>query len=357
MRKSGVLRFKRVSACNKHLLDMMKGYLLPATLLMFVGLMLAFPSHYLDSARKGLASFSSNVLPAIFPFVFLSNLMAKTSIIDDISKAFEKPIKKLFGVTRQGGFVLFSSLICGYPVGSATICELYTSGAITESEAKSYIPLSSTASPIFILATVGGALFSDKNVGVIILLSHYVATFLNGILWRFITKSRERRGGGANVEKKRVSEGEITHARASVHTHTSNNENIVGDAVAKATSSMLAVGGYIVLFGLVVDTLTLIPQFDTLPFSVKSAICSLIEMTRGVVYASNISSKPLAVALATLSVTFGGLSVNLQNYHFLSRCKCSVKEVILPKISQGIFAFFVSNIFSIIFFNIFGIKG
>jgi hypothetical protein len=135
-----------------------------------------------------------------------------------------------------------------------------------------------------------------------------------------------------------------------------NNDNIISDALIKSVSSMFAVGGYIVIFGLIVDTLCLLPFFDALPHEIKGATYALIEMSRGVAEARNISNKSLAIALSSFAVTFGGISVNLQNFHYLSKCKCTLKDVILPKFSQGILAFFVAIIFSIIFFNIFGIK-
>lgn len=377
------VRTERRSKIVKSIFEGVKGYILPLTLLVFAGLMLAFPSHYLDSARKGLATFSSSVLPAIFPFAFLSNLMAKTSIIDDISRAFEKPVKKLFGVSKEGAFVLFSSLICGYPVGSATIEQLHASGAISDEDAKSFVPFSSTASPIFVLATVGGALFENVTIGCLILISHYVGTLLNGVLWRFVAKSRERRNHivkdgnltisvpKTHIVSSRTREHNACEGVASVCTRNpsagasnmgvggcfNNKENIVGDAMVRATSSMLAVGGYIVLFGLVVDTLNLIPKFALLPFEVKSVVSALIEMSRGVAEARFVQARWLGAALATFAITFGGVSVNLQNYHYLSRCNCTLKDVILPKISQGILAFLVAIIFSIFFFNIFGIKG
>ena len=367
MENATAFQNKRYNGNKWGILRSFKGYLLPFSLLVFAGLMLAFPSHYLASATKGLAVFSSSVLPAIFPFAFISNLMAKTSIIEDISRAFERPVKRLFGASKSGAFVLFSSLICGYPVGSATIKQLYTAGVISDEEAKSYIPFSSTASPIFLLATVGGALFENVAVGGLILLSHYVATLLNGVLWGIVAKHRQRHGSCAGdgntpfvgAKTQNLSSCECAHyARASATSVRINNkENIVGDAMMSATSSMLAVGGYIVLFGLVVDTFHLIPNFGLLPPEVKSVLSALIEMSRGIAEARMVSVKWLSVALATFSVTFGGMSVNLQNYHYLNGCNCSLKDVILPKISQGILAFFVAIIFSLIFFNIFGIKG
>ena len=113
-----------------------KPYILPLILLVFIGLMLAFPTHYLTATRKGLSLFAHSILPAIFPFLFLSSVLGKTDFIKDVSRAFEKPIKFLFGTSSYGAYVLFSSLICGYPVGALTTYELYKDGRISSRDAR-----------------------------------------------------------------------------------------------------------------------------------------------------------------------------------------------------------------------------
>ena len=342
------------TSCNKR--ARIKDYILPCVLLVFAGLMLAFPTHYLEGARKGLAIFSSSVLPAIFPFVFISTLISNTNIIDKLSTAFSRPVKALFGVSPYGAYVLFSSLISGYPVGAVTTLELYEKGLISSEEAKSYIPFSSTASPIFVIATIGGAMFQSVSVGGIILLSHYTATLLNGILWRVVSRSRLRLKSNTNKHRNPPTSLDQACAHTLTCERDNNKENIISDAVIKSVTSMLAVGGYIVLFGLVADTLWLLPSFEEIPQLVRSVLCAFIEMSRGVAEARNITEKWLGIGLSAFAVSFGGISVNLQNFHYLSMCKCTLKEVILPKLSQGILAFFTAIIFSIIFFNIFGIK-
>ncbi|MBR7162943.1 MAG: hypothetical protein IKD35_03105, partial [Clostridia bacterium] len=176
-------------------------------------------------------------------------------------------------------------------------------------------------------------------------------------LWRFVMKARERRNESIKSANTPISEAQKPVAHTRTRICDNNKENVVGDAMVRATTSMLAVGGYFVLFGMVVDTLHLLPFFDTLPLEVRSILSAVIEMSRGAVEARGVSSMWLSVGLSAFSITFGGASVGLQNYHYLSQCNCTLRDVILPKISQGIFAFFMGVIFSIIFFNIFGIKG
>ena len=323
----------------------LKDFALPLVIIVFMGLMLAFPEHYMKATGRGLALFASNVLPAMFPFLFLNTMLSNTRAIPFINKAFEKPVNKIFGVVKEGAFVLISALICGYPVGAVTTARLYENGDISRDDAKSFLPFTSLAGPIFILSTVS-SVFGDKNVGLVVLISHYVGTLINGLVWRFASHTRAR--------KRNHIENDVALNTSSILStdFEKSTNNLLGEAVTSSALSMLTVGGYIVLFGLVVDTFALLPFWGDLPAILRVVFTFPVEMTRGVVEASTLTSLPLAVGFATLSVTFGGVSVLAQQYHFLSRCNCGVFDLILPKISQGILGFFSALIFSIIIFNI-----
>ena len=322
----------------------LKDFAMPLVIIVFMGLMLAFPEHYMKATGRGLALFASNVLPAMFPFLFLNTMLSNTKAIPFINKAFEKPVNKIFGVVKEGAFVLISALICGYPIGAVTTARLYENGDISRDDVRSFLPFTSLAGPVFILSTVS-SIFEDKNVGLVVLISHYVGTFINGLLWRFVSHTRARKRN--HIENGRVAQNTSTILSADLATH-----NLLGEAVTSSALSMLTVGGYIVLFGLVVDTFTLLPFWGDLPAILRVVFTFPVEMTRGVVEASTLASLPLAVGFATLSVTFGGVSVLAQQYHFLSKCNCGVFDLILPEISQGILGFFSALIFSIIIFNI-----
>ena len=324
----------------------LKDFAVPLVIIVFMGLMLAFPEHYMKASGRGLALFASTVLPAMFPFLFLNTMLSNTRAIPFINKAFEKPVNKIFGVVKEGAFVLISALICGYPVGAVTTARLYESGDITSEDVRSFLPFTSLAGPVFILSTVS-SVFGDKNVGLVVLISHYVGTLINGLLWRFVSHTRARKRN--HIENSPVA---INNSTLSADFEKSGGYNLLGEAVTSSALSMLTVGGYIVLFGLMVDTFALLPFWGDLPTILRVLFTLPIEMTRGVVEASTLASLPLAVGFATLSVTFGGVLVLAQQYHFLSRCNCGVFDLILPKISQGILGFFSALIFSIIIFNI-----
>lgn len=284
----------------------------------FMGFMLAKPDYYLDSARRGLSLFASSVLPSLFPFYFCSLLLTYMGAVSAISKVGAKGVKLMYNAPKESAYVLFLSMLCGYPVGASTIYELYDAGAITQKDAKTVCSFCSTSGPVFMIGTIGGAIFSDGKVGVIVLIAHYLGAIVNGLIYR-----------------KKKSDPD-----AHVFAHADDVDGLLSKAISKATINMLYVGGYIVICGMIIDTLELVGIRNALSGlgnasePILSCIYSLIEMTRASIECSKCSNLQLGVTLCTGAVSLGGLSVTMQNYTFLSKCGVGFFELLLKKGTQ-----------------------
>lgn len=301
----------------------MKKIPLVLSVLIFMILIVVKPDYFTSSAKNGLALFFSFVLPAIFPFFFCSLLLTKIGGAYTIAKIFGKPVSKLFCVPEITAFPAFISVVSGYPAGASTVKNLHDSGYLTSDEVKRTLSITSTSGPLFVLGTVGG-IFQNKTIALVILLSHYLATFLNGLIWR-------RKGGETRRD----------------FLHVESVDSDISDVIGSSALSMLSVGGYIVICNMLIDALALIPI--SLSPAVSSILFGMIEMTRGALLSSYIPYLPLSIAVATAVVTFGGLSVTLQSYGFLSKCGVRFRDYLSRKITQSIFAFLISIIFSLIF--------
>ncbi len=292
-------------------------------LVAFMAMMIAKPAYYLDSARKGLYLFANSVLPSLFPFYFCSLLLTYMGAVKGVSMLGAKPVKVLYNTPKESAYIMLLSMLSGYPVGASTCCELYEVGALTTRDVKAISAFASTSGPVFILGTVGGAIFNDTRVGAIILASHYLASMINGLLYR----------------KKKAQD-------VSTMAHTLDVDNTLSSAITKATTSMLFVGGYIVLCGMIIDTLELVGIRNALTSLVGhdvaqpivSVIYGLIEMTRGTIESAECTNLLLSIPLATCCITFGGASITMQNYTYLSKCKMKMGEILIRKFTQCIFS-------------------
>lgn len=288
----------------------------------FMCFMLAKPEYYLNSARRGLSLFATSVLPSLFPFYFCSLLLTYMGAVGAISKVGAKSVKLMYNAPKESAYVLCLSMLCGYPVGASTIYELYSAGVISQKDAKCSCSFCSTSGPIFMIGTIGGAIFKNQKVGLIVLAAHYLGAIVNGFLYR-----------------KRKSSDE-----ASAFSVQNDVDGILSRAISKATVNMLYVGGYIVLCGMIIDTFellgirNLLENFGAAGEPILSVIYSLVEMTRASIECSKCGNLQLATALCAGAVSFGGLSITMQNYTFLSKCGVGFFELMLKKFTQCCFA-------------------
>lgn len=321
-------------------------------IIVFMAMMLIKPDYYLDSARRGLSLYATSVLPSLFPFYFFSLLLTYIGSAKAVSAIFQKPVRLLYNAPKESAYVLLLSMMSGYPVGASMTAELYTAGVITAKEAKAIASFASTSGPVFILGTVGSAIFGDARVGAVILTAHYLSALINGLIFRVRKNKRNPEDGGvgentpADKNNDRIGDG----AREITIMSANDADSLMSRTIANSTLSMLYVGGYVVLCGMLVDTLSLL-NIDSLLLSalgenvgqpVLALIDGLIEMTRGSIECAKCPSANLGIALCAGVVSFGGLSVMLQNYTFLSKCKMKFHEVFIRKLLQSVIAFLIA---------------
>lgn len=326
----------------------------------FMVMMLVKPDYYLDSARRGLSLYATSVLPSLFPFYFFSLLLTYIGSAKAISAVFQKPVKFLYNAPKESAYVLLLSMLSGYPVGASMTAELYGAGTVNDKEAKTIASFASTSGPIFMLGTVGSAIFNDVRVGIIVLAAHYLAALLNGLIFRVNDKQnmilRKRR----KSKRVDINTDTFSYAQSAARNNAvpsdivimsqQDADSVMSRTIANATLSMLYVGGYIVLCGMLVDTLVLF-NLDSLIVAalgekaglpIVALLEGLIEMTRGSIACTKCISPNIGVALCAGIISFGGLSVMLQNYTFLSKCKMKFWEIAVRKTFQSVIAFLIA---------------
>lgn len=296
-------------------------------LVLFAVLMIVNPKYYLDATRRGLSLYATTVLPSLFPFYFCAMLLTKIGAAKTLSLMFEKPMKKLYHTPKESAYIMILSMLSGYPVGASCIKELYLASGISKEDARAISSFASTSGPIFILGTLGAAIFQNAAVGAIVLASHYLAAFFNGFIFR------NKKDNGDSI----------------VSVQAQTTDNVLGESVSKSTLAMLTLGGYIVLAGILVDTLSLLGVDKALTRMlgdnaqpIVAIIFGAVEMTRGTIECSKCDYLPLGIALASLIVSFGGLSVILQSHALLSPCGIKLSQIVLRKLTQSVISFVIT---------------
>lgn len=144
-------------------------------LLAFAALFAVFPDRYVPVCLDGIALWALNVLPAVFPFLFVTALLRASGGAQRVSRVFSPFAKALFGTGGEGGFCFFMSVLSGYPVGASLVSAFKADGVFSDDEAQILACACSTSGPLFVIGSVGAGMFSDKKIGFAILAAHLLA--------------------------------------------------------------------------------------------------------------------------------------------------------------------------------------
>ncbi len=310
-----------------------KGFALTLLLLYIIAAFALFPERYLNSVKNGLYLFSTCVLPALFPFFFLTKLLTAAGNVSFISNLFKKPCRKLFKMPPVFSYVFFMSALSGYPVGAKLSSELMPDGDRTANTRLAAI--CSTSGPVFILGTVGFSMLGGKGAGLLILCSHLLAVLTFALANAPFVKRAE--------------------PAASDYVPQNASDNVLSESVYSSVISILMVGGFITLFYTFIDMLAstfLFKLSGALFFDALSALnlpadlfrrvfSGLMEMTRGCrEIADSLVPFYLKVCCCAFTVTFGGACVMLQSFAFLSgKIRCGL--FILYKLLQAALSFII----------------
>ena len=294
-------------------------------------LVIVNPQKYMEATLDGFMLFGTKVFPSLFPFFLLTKILTALGVGSLCSKIFSRPIESLYKTSPLSGYILSISMISGYPVGARLVTDYASNGYLSNDEVKTIISFTSTSGPLFILGTVGVKMLGNYKAGMIIMASHFIATILNGLLYR---------GKSSN--------------NLSILPIEEMPESFINDAIYSTITSMLQVGGSIIFLNLIIvvlqDLKVLHFLSHTLNWIGMESIVSegisigLVEITKGVSIISKAKEiKDIIVPIATI-ISFGGVSVMLQSMVFLKQVGISSRYYLVTKASQAILTYFISSI-------------
>ena len=312
----------------------LKKYSFMFIFLVFLICLITFSSTNLVASKDGLALWANSVLPSIFPFLVASELICQTNLPYILGKLLNPFMKPLFNISGEGALAIILGVSTGNPIGAKTICSLKHEKSISKIEAERLIAFCNNANPLFIVGTVGISLYNNTHLGYILLISHIISSLLVGLCFRFWKKNNSD-----------ISYIETQFNSKDKPIKASEFGNVLGIAVKNSVNSCLQIGGFIVLFSIIISIIKNsgisfhIIELDTIFYG-------LIEMTNGVNLSNNLYSvMPLtSVLLTSFLIGFGGISVLFQVYSIISKENISIKPYFYGKLLHGLFSSIITFI-------------
>lgn len=232
-------------------------------------------------AKEGLDLCLKTIIPSLFPFFVLSNLLI--NMLHSSDAYIVKYMAGIFSIPRGAEVLLICSFLGGYPVGAQCIGRLYRSKSITKNEAEKLLAYCSNAGPSFIFGMISG-LFQERWIPWALWSIHIVSAFF---VSRYFSP-------GEGFEKK------ITQA----------NMTIV-EAVQSAVTIMGQVCAWVLLFRILISFLNRWILW-IFPVIYRIILSGALELTNGCTELLNIDDSNLRFIICSVLLAFGGLCVGLQ---------------------------------------------
>jgi len=321
-----------------------------ACALAFVIAMILQPRVVFEGASTGLKAWWNIVFPSLLPFFIASDLLMSFGLVKFMGVLLEPVMRPLFNVPGSGSFVLCIGFTSGYPIGAMITARLRSQRLLTRIEAERLISFTNNSSPLFMIVAVSVGMFGRPELGVVIATSHYLANLTLGLALRFYRRGdRERlpkrNPPGRNLFSRAM--GELTAAWESEERPLGK---IIGDATRNSVHNLLNIGGFIILFAVIIRLFTEAGVIGSLarvlgtvlvplglsPEVMPSLASGFFEMTIGSKMASE-SLAPLAqqVAATGMILAWSGLSVHAQVAGMISETDIRMLPFVCTRVAHA----------------------
>lgn len=308
------------------------------------------PSSSIKSAREGLEIWLFILLPSLFPFILISDLLISLGFVNYISRFLQPLMKPLFNVSGVGIFPLMMSMMSGYPIGAKLTSKLRQENTISKTMGNRLIGFSSTSGTLFILGTVLIGMLNAPHLSLIMLLPHYLGAITLGFIFRFY--------------KKDSFNGDMARIGLIQNPSSQNNDysigQLIGNSVKDSMDSIIIIGGFVIIYSVVIDLLLDNSLFNLIlnrtsvltginPNYIKGLLAGIIEITKGCNIVASLDLPIISkIILINFIIGWGGLSIHSQAISFISKTDLSKGIYLIAKAAHGI----ISAIYTYVIYKI-----
>lgn len=281
-----------------------------------------------DTLAYSLDIWITTLLPTMFPFFVISDILISYDITHYIPKFIKKTFCKCFNVSEPVITIFFLSCISGFPSNARNTRNLYDRKEISKEEATHALLFTHFSNPLFILSTVAVSFLQCERCGYIILISHYLGNVFLGLFTRNLYTNEHNH---YTSEQKK----------------SQNFSNILIHAIRSSLDTILLIFGtltcFLILSSLIIQQL----RFSSYPAMLLKGI---LEITMGIKSLALLTLPTVyKVVIATTFLSFGGLSVHLQVLSQLADTDIPYQPFLVARIFHalisGLLAFFLFQLF------------
>lgn len=283
------------------------------------------------SIKQSTDIFLNKLIPALLPFILITELLINFNLLDNLSYGFKTIICKLFKVNKNSCTAVIAGYLLGYPNSAKIISKLYKDNKIPKTEASHLIAFTNNANMSYVITSIGLSIYYDIKIGIILLISHFLSSIIIGIFVK---------------QPKSIIQQKIINS----NTFLKSNFEIVLNSILNTLKTLGVIFTYTVIFSLIP---TILVEKMPLTSSIKAIITGIFELSNGI-YNISLLSIPIKYKLIITSfiLSFSSFMVIFQIYSFVYKIGIKFKDIVKYKFIQGL----LSSIITYILLNFIQIK-
>lgn len=333
--------------------DRISAYLLAGLAVLLTISMVFFPEDAFAAAVKGLDVWWNIVFPALLPFFIGSELLMGMGVVHLMGVLLEPLMRPIFNVPGVGSFVMSMGLASGFPIGSILTARLRREELCSKVEGERLMSFTNTADPLFMFGAVAVGMFGYPQIGMTIAAAHYLSSVVTGIFLRFYGRSQP------NTPEQPAQGSIFYRALAALYRARKKDGRpmgqLMGDAIRNSVNTLLLIGGFIILFSVIIRILTVLGIVNILsgavmfvltplgldPALTPAIISGIFEVTLGSQLAGEAAaSVPMMqkIMVAGAVIAWSGLSVHAQVASIISGTDMKITPFVAARFVHAILA-------------------
>lgn len=311
------------------------------TSILFIFLLLTDPVISSHLVLSGLTIWFTKMIPSLFPFMVLSGILLRTGLSFRLSKMFYPVLGPLFHLSPDCIYVIFMGFLCGFPMGANIIAESLSLKRISLREASLLLSFCNNIGPVYFIS-FAAALCPYYPLWITLSIM-YLVPLVYGLVIRYtryrdIPFYRKKKSYKFKQTYKcnYSNSNYIFYNRKTVckPSPTGSFGTVLQEALQKAITSILSLGGYMVTF-----TILQLPFYNSyyqLPEPYIHIFKGLLEISSGI---TALQPYPeLYVSVYALLLPFCGLCCLYQTHAMIHNTPLSLLSYLKHKTAQTLCA-------------------
>ena len=129
--------------------------------------LLIFSKDNYNSVKNTVQIYIYSIIPSLFPFIFFTEFILNTDILNTVQNTTGKYIAKFFRVSKRSSPAILTGFLCGFPMGAKTVSYLYDTKQISVKESIKLLSYVNNCNPAFIISTIGIGIMYNIKFGII----------------------------------------------------------------------------------------------------------------------------------------------------------------------------------------------